>query len=299
MQLNNKRDSMVLTGHTGQIGSEIFKRKPNALLSNHRLEKDLNNLQNFLLQNQPNAIINAAAYTRVDEAEKDRSMAYAINVAAVETMASVSQKINSCLVHFSTDYVFDGLKREPYLETDICSPCNYYGITKRLSESLCLSQPNISGVVFRTSWVMGAHGNNFVKTILRLGMQMPTLKIIDDQVGRPTCSKLLAQAAIEAASKKYFSNGSFQIVHLTDDGEPVSWFHLAKYILNRARDWNYSGIEGNKVSPISSDEYGQAAKRPKNSVLSCGVFDSLFDTKRTHWQHTIDNIIEEIAKDEW
>ena len=299
MIANEKLGPTLLTGHTGQVGSEVFKRLPGLLLSDHRLDKNLTDFSDFLLKNEPAVVINAAAYTKVDQAETDQATTRAVNVDAVEIITSACKTIGSRIVHFSTDYVFDGLKRGPYIENDICSPCNYYGITKRLSESLCLSQATCSGAIFRTSWVMGDSGNNFVKTILRLGLERPTLQIIDDQIGRPTSSKLLAQAAIEVASAKRLGEEPCQVIHLSDDGEPVSWFQLSKYVFNRARDWNYPGIEAKHVSPISSEAYSQPARRPKNSILCCAMFDSLFDTQRTHWKHTIDSIIEEAAKNDW
>ena len=299
MIANEKSGPILLTGYTGQVGSEILKRQPGLLLSDHRLDKNLTGFSDFLLKNQPAVVINAAAYTKVDQAEKHQATTHAINVGAVKAIPSACETIGSRIIHFSTDYVFDGLKREPYTETDMCRPCNYYGITKRLSESLCLSQATFCGAIFRTSWVMGESGNNFVTTILRLGLERPTLQIIDDQIGRPTSSKLLAQAAIEVVSTERLGNGPCQVIHLSDHGEPVSWFQLAKYVFNRARDWNYPGIEAKHVSPISSEAYGQLAKRPKNSILSCVMFDSLFDTQRVHWKYTIDNIIEEAAKNDW
>ncbi len=299
MTANEKLGTILLTGHTGQVGSEILKRKPEFLLSDHRLDKNLANFSDFLLRKQPAVVVNTAAYTKVDQAEKHQATAHAINVNAVGVIASACKAIGSRIVHFSTDYVFDGLKREPYIESDVCSPCNYYGITKRLSESLCLSQATFGGAIFRTSWVMGDSGNNFVKTMLRLGLERLTLQVIDDQIGRPTSSKLLAQAAIEVVSAERLRNEPCQVIHLSDDGEPVSWFQLAKYVFNRARDWNYPGIEAKHVSPISSEAYGQTARRPKSSILSCVMFDSLFDTQRAHWKHTIDSIIEEAAKNDW
>lgn len=300
MSSNENPGPIVLTGHTGQVGSEIVKNESAVVLSGYRLEQNLTPFCKFLCKSQPRAIINAAAYTGVDQAENDRVIAHSVNVKAVGAIVSSSQQIGARLVHFSTDYVFDGGKRSSYIESDTCNPCNYYGTTKRLSETLCLSPgPALGGVIFRTSWVMGIYGNNFVKTILRLGLELPKLQIIDDQIGRPTSSKLLAQAAMEAISIDEFKNGPCQIVHLSDDGEHVSWFDLAKYTFDRARDWNYLGIEGKDINPISSAAYGQIAKRPKNSVLGCGMFDSLFDTQRRHWQHTIDSIIEEVAANDW
>ena len=296
---NEKLGPTLLTGHTGQVGSEVLKQQPGLLLSDHRLDKNLTDFSDFLLKNEPAVVINAAAYTKVDQAETDQATTRAVNVDAVEIITSACKTIGSRIVHFSTDYVFDGLKRGPYTENDICSPCNYYGMTKHCSESLCLSQATISGAIFRTSWVMGDSGNNFVTTLLRLGLERPTLQIIDDQIGRPTSSKLLAQAAIEVASAKKLGNRPCQVIHLSDDGEPVSWFQLAKYVLNRARDWDYPGIEAKDLRPISSEAYGQTARRPKNSILSCAMFDSLFDTQRIHWKHTIDSIIEEAAKNDW
>lgn len=288
---------ICVTGFSGQVGRALNCRRVGLCPLTQRLEGNREDLILSLEALRPNAIIHAAAFTAVDQAEINSKKADQVNHRAVEHLSRWCRQNKTLLVHFSTDYVFDGIKSSAYLEKDTCNPLNHYGWTKHQSEMKFLeAQP--PGCIFRTSWVLGM-GKNFVRTILQLGLERSSLSVIDDQMGRPTSAKLLARAALEVVDRDLRFDDNPKLIHLTDSGDPVSWYGLAIYAVNRARDWQYPGITSEQIHPVTSETYGQIVRRPKNSVLNCDRFDRLFDLNRPDWRTTVDDVVEECAQHAW
>lgn len=285
------------TGCSGQVGRALTELHPEIYPLNHRLDSELDDLISTLASLRPSAMVHTAAYTAVDQTEIAADLADQVNHIAVDRLSRWCHQYTTPLIHYSTDYVFDGKKRNAYLEDDQCNPLNHYGQTKHRGE-LAFLEHRPPGCIFRTSWVLGT-GKNFIQTILTLGLEKQSLSVIDDQIGRPTSAKLLAQAALEVVDRAVDLPQLPQRVHLSDSGAPVSWHGLATYAVNRARDWQYPGIQSEKIRPVSSSAYGQTVLRPHNSVLNCDRFDRLFDLTRPSWHQTVDTLVEEIARHAW
>ncbi len=282
-----------LTGSTGQVGKELTALMPvKPLIA--RLDKSLTGLIQELSASQPSIVINAAACNLVDDAEQDQKKAFAINCDAPKAIAEWCNQFSKKMIHYSSDYVFDGSSKEPYTEACDTNPVNNYGRSKRIGELAVLgSCPQ--GVIFRTSWVLGASGNNFVRTILRLGLSNKSLNVVDDQWGRPTSALTLAEAALEFIE---LHKNEMDLFHISDSGPPTTWYGLAKYALNRATDWGYPGIGSTEIKPVSTLKYGAPAARPALSLLDCSKFDKQFDTDRPNWQQTTDKVVE-ACTNEW
>ena len=294
---STKFSLVCATGCSGQVGQALTGLYPDIYPLTQRLDSDLDGLTHVLATVRPSAVVHTAAYTAVDQAEIEMDLADQVNHTAVNHLSQWCHQHTTTLVHYSTDYVFDGKKQGDYLEDDRCNPLNHYGWTKYRGELAFLKQ-RPPGCIFRTSWVLGK-GKNFIQTILKLGLERQSLSVIDDQIGRPTSAKLLAQAALEVIDREVSFHELPKRIHLTDSGDPVSWHGLATYTVNRARDWKYPGITSENIRPVSSSVYGQTVLRPHNSVLSCDRFDRLFHLNRPHWHETVDTLVEEIALHAW
>ena len=236
----------------------------------------------------PSVIINAAAYTAVDKAEEDFDLCHAINATAVENLAKYCKQSGAFLVHVSTDYVFNGHKGSPYLTDDTIEPQGVYGKTKAYGEKALLELlPNASCLI-RTAWVYSSHGNNFVKTMLRLMADKPQLSVIDDQIGTPTWAKGLAEVCVSAAQNK--TQG---VYHWTDEGV-ASWYDFALAIQEL-------GIEKGLLSsaipvlPIPSSQYPTPASRPHYSVLDkTSTRDTFSSLNLTHWRTQLSAMMDEL-----
>jgi dTDP-4-dehydrorhamnose reductase len=283
------RPTILLTGKTGQLGSELNRLLPNLgeVVAPDRNELDLREpeeIHQVIRHVKPQLVINAAAYTAVDAAETDQANALAVNAEGPRLLALEAKKIGAVLVHFSTDYVFDGSKRAPYLETDSPNPLNAYGRTKLAGEQ-AIRESGAAHLIFRTSWIYATHGRNFLRTILRLATEREELKIVDDQLGTPTCASDLAEAAtsilagIFAGTKSQLTFADAKgTYHMTAAGQ-TTWFEFAKAILEAARrapqdlPWLASATNARplitrRVLPISTEEFRSPTRRPANSVLS-------------------------------
>ncbi len=248
----------------------------------------------------PQLIINAAAYTGVDAAETDEPNALAVNAEAPRVLAEEAKKIGAMLVHFSTDYVFDGSKETPYVETDAPNPLNAYGKTKLAGEE-AIRNSGAAHLIFRTSWVYATHGRNFLLTILRLATEREEVKVVDDQVGAPTCAFDLAEgttrilAGMIAVDKNQIIlpevSGTY---HMTAAGQ-TTWYEFANAILEEARrvpqnlPWLASATKGRpliarRVVPISAQEFRSPATRPANSVLSNVRLKRVFGVDLPDWR---------------
>lgn len=247
-------------------------------------------------QLKPDVVVNAAAYTAVDRAETEPERAAQINHLAVAAIATACQQNNALLVHYSTDYVFDGSGTAPWNENDLTQPLNVYGKTKQAGEQAILAS-GCNGLIFRTSWVYAMRGNNFIKTMLRLAQERDTLAIISDQTGAPTSAALIADVTAHAI-KAYAASGTpaglSGIYHLTAAGA-VSWHEYASFIFKQAAAQGLN-LKVKQVNPIASSAYPTPAQRPLNSRLSLAKIQNTFDLTLPHWQqgvlHTLQEIIE-------
>jgi dTDP-4-dehydrorhamnose reductase len=278
---------VLLTGKHGQVGRELASLLTDRgeLFSTGRAELDLSDpdsITTAVRAIRPSVIINAAAYTAVDGAESDTETAYRINAKAPEYLAAEAKASGALLLHYSTDYVFDGRKAEPYLESDPPSPLSVYGQSKLAGERAVL-QSGCRHVILRTSWVYSARGRNFLLTMLRLGRDGTPCRVVDDQIGAPTWARSVAAATNEVLRHADPPSGIF---HLSAGGK-TSWYGFAKEIFRVA------GI-GSTLIPISSSEYPSAARRPANSVLSRGRLASTFGIELPAWDVDLRSCMEEL-----
>ena len=289
---------ILVTGSNGQLGSEIrdLKNEYDKLefIFTDLVDLDICNIQslyNFIIDNKINTVINCAAYTSVDKAEENKEIAEQVNSIGVSNIVKVLEEVNGKLIHISTDYVFDGNQNKPYKESDSVCPIGVYGKTKRLGEVAVINS-NIDGIVIRTSWLYSSHGNNFVKTILKLAKEKESLKIIDDQVGTPTCASNLAKICLDillhsnSHLEKISKKGN--IYHYSNEGV-ASWYDFAISVLE------LGGLKC-KVIPIQTKDYPTLAKRPKYSVLNKTKIKEDFKIVIPYWRDSLKNCIIKIKK---
>jgi len=285
---------VLILGSNGQLGSEIreiasnykkfdciFKDFPDLDICN--FEK----LEAFIIDHKINAVINCAAYTAVDKAEEDAEIAESVNSNGVSNLVNVLENINGKLIHISTDYVFDGNHFTPYKESDPVTPIGVYGRTKRSGE-LAVLNSNIDAIIIRTSWLYSSFGNNFVKTIFRLGKEKESLEVIFDQIGTPTYAKDLAKTCLEIlcknTSEKISKNGN--LYHYSNEGI-ASWYDFAIAIMELA------GLNC-KVKPIPTKDYPALAKRPQYSVLNKSKIKNDFKLEISYWRDSLADCIKKI-----
>jgi dTDP-4-dehydrorhamnose reductase len=297
--------TILLTGKTGQLGSELNRLLPTLgkVIAPGRNELDLcvpEKICEIMRNAKPQLVVNAGAYTAVDAAETDQANASAVNVEAPGLLALEAKKLGALIVHFSTDYVFDGSKRSPYLETDHLNPINAYGRTKLAGEE-AIRNSGAAHLIFRTSWIYATHGKNFLRTILRLATEREELKIVDDQVGAPTCAFDLAQATagiltgiIGKTKNDFISPEVSGTYHITAVGQ-TNWYEFAKVILEEASrahqdlPWltsatNARPIIARRVLPISTEAFRSPTRRPAYSVLSNARLMQIFGVTLPDWR---------------
>mgnify|MGYP003587061567 FL=1 len=288
---------ILLLGKDGQVGWELQRAlAPLGLLTAlNRRECDLAEaaqVQAVLEQYEPEVIVNAAAYTAVDQAESDQALARRINVDAVAELARYAREMGSLLVHYSTDYVFDGTKPEAYVEDDITNPLSVYGQTKldgenRIRDALCRH------LIFRTSWVYAARGGNFARTMLRLASERTALSVIDDQIGAPTSAELIADVTAHALRDVLSGRAPGGTYHLAAAGE-ASWYDYAKFVIERVRDQGQTlalAVDG--LKPIPASDYPLPAKRPQNSRLNTHLLERSFALKLPQWEDGVARVLDE------
>jgi dTDP-4-dehydrorhamnose reductase len=285
---------ILLTGKDGQVGWELQRTLAplGKVWSYDRKGLDLSNadaLVTVIRELKPDLIVNAAAYTAVDKAEKDQDSAYAINGIAPGIMAEEAKRCDAVLIHYSTDYVFNGISKKPYLENDAVSPLNVYGKSKLQGEQAIQT---VSGkhLILRTSWVYGMRGKNFLLTILRLGKEKEFLKIVGDQFGAPTWSRLIAGTTAQMAfhALNLSKDNQWGIYHLTASGQ-TSWFNFAEEIFKAYCKFHTNGHEivTPKLQAISTFEYPLPAVRPQFSVLSNEKLLKNFQLKMPDWNESL------------
>ena len=246
---------------------------------------------------EPTIILNAAAYTAVDKAESEPELATAINATAPGVIAEEAKRLGSILVHYSTDYVFDGAKQDPYVETDAPNPINVYGRTK-LEGDQAIQSVGGDYLILRTSWVYGARGSNFLLTMLRLAKEQPELRIVDDQIGAPTSSECIAQATANILAQLLAPagrglDGRSGIYNLTSTGE-TSWFGFAQALLTKSSETFRFTVPN--LIPIKTSEFPRPAKRPANSRLSCQRVEETFGVRMPHWEEALSLVLETLAE---
>jgi dTDP-4-dehydrorhamnose reductase len=274
---------ILLTGSAGQVGTALqralaplgdlraFDRQGLDLL-------DPQAVRNTLAALKPDIIVNAAAYTAVDRAEREEDAAFAVNARAVGELARVSKSLDALLVHFSTDYVFDGEKPSPYVETDPPNPLGVYGRSK-LEGERAIAASGCRHLVFRTSWVYAPQGRNFVHAMLAAAKTKPELRVVDDQRGAPTSSEAIADAVLQILSNPGFERKPGGVFHLSAAGE-TTWHGFATAILKA------KGL-GTPVVAIRSGEYPTAARRPKNSLLDNSKVRAAFGVAMPDWRQSL------------
>ena len=298
------KPTILLTGKTGQIGFELNRSlsQLGQLFAPDHCDLDLLNpssVRGAIRDTRPQLIVNAAAYTAVDAAENDESRAYAINAEALALLADEAKRLDALLVHYSTDYVFDGTKRSPYNETDDTNPLNVYGKSKLAGEE-AIRASGASHLIIRTGWVYANRGRNFLLTILRLATEREELRIVCDQIGAPTCANDIAAATTKILAEMYTSDKSRTFMssisdtyHMTAGGE-TSWHNFAKAILERVPSispdvpWFAAATQGRplitkRILPISSEEFRSRTRRPVYSVLSNTRLSEIFHIALPDW----------------
>lgn len=290
---------ILLLGKDGQVGWELQRAlAPLGILTAlNRRECDLADpvqVQAALEQYEPEVIVNAAAYTAVDKAETDQAMARRINVEAVAELARYAREMGSLLVHYSTDYIFDGTKPDAYVEDDITNPLSVYGQTKldgehKIRDALCRH------LIFRTSWVYGARGGNFARTILRLAQEREALNVIDDQIGAPTSAELIADVTAHALRDVLSGRAPGGTYHLAAAGE-TSWYGYARLVIDHARAQGIAlALSADGLKPIPATEYPLPAKRPQNSRLNTHLLERSFALKLPTWETGVARVLDEWA----
>lgn len=281
---------IVVTGKNGQLGSELQLLAPLFVaaydfLFVDRSQLDLSSndsIDNFFAANTPSVVINCAAYTAVDKAETDREAAFQINGTAVGKLAAHAAAVNALFITVSTDYVFNGNGTSPYLPSDPTDPINYYGESKAVGEQLALVN-NSSSIIIRTSWVYSRFGNNFVKTMMRLMGERPSLHVVGDQIGAPTYAADLAAAIMHMVAQKVAGNKHSGIYHYSNSGI-ISWYDFAVAIAKL--------IHSNcAVTKIGSEAFPTPAKRPRYSLMDCSAIIQDFGVQQPAWEDSLKTCI--------
>ena len=288
---------IILTGSTGQLGQEIIKTKPHniELITPKRDLLDLTNNQqciNFILKEKPDWVFNCAAYTSVDNAEKEIKLSKQVNSYAPQAIAEAVNKTNSNLLHISTDFVFNGEQNFPYLEEQTKSPINQYGYTKALGEDLITNtiKNRNKAIILRTSWILSSVGKNFVLTILNLHSKKDYLNVVSDQIGAPTSVKGLAKVCWKILNVKKEKNLPF-IMHWRDAGI-ASWYDLAFAISDIGFELDILKNKKN-INPIKTINYPTPAKRPKYSLLDTQKTSEILGIIPNHWRVNLKDILNE------
>lgn len=284
---------ILVTGAAGQLGNELHnvleQNKPGITLYTDIHDLDLTDaaaVRKHIVDNEISHIVNCAAFTAVDKAEQEPAICAKVNTDAVKNIAEVAADYGVKVIQISTDYVFDGTAHLPYRESDKVNPISTYGTTKRKGEMVLLSM-SPDAVIIRTAWLYSPYGNNFVKTMLRLGAERSELGVVCDQIGTPTYARDLAEAIYAILTARQWVPG---IYHFSDEGA-CSWYDFTKAIHRIA------GITGCNVKPIMTDDYPTAAARPPYSVLDKTRIKKTYGITIPHWEESLQNCIKQIQND--
>lgn len=283
------KKSILITGSGGQVGHELAltdSRYRLIPLSHQQLDiTDPSQIDSAFAIHCPDIVINPAAYTQVDQAEQEQALAFAINRDGVVNLAYACKKLDIPLLHISTDYVFDGSKQGAYLEDDPIAPPGVYGESKAEGEAL-LRKVLEKHIILRTSWVFSATGNNFVKTMRRLGKERDELGIVNDQHGCPSSARSIAEVLLQIADRYLQADDiEWGTYHYCNQPE-TTWFEFAKEIFRQG-----VGYENLKIKAIATSDYPTPAARPKNSVLDCTKIEQEFGIRRNNWIEELRQVI--------
>lgn len=282
---------ILLLGRSGQVGAALapLLRRFGPVFAPTHTEVDLarpDSVRDAVRACSPSLIVNAAAYTAVDRAESEPELAHAVNADALGVLAREASRYDALLVHYSTDYVFDGTKSAPYVEDDAPAPLGVYGQTKLAGEQAVLAS-DCRHLIFRTSWVYAATGRNFLLTMLRLAREQPRLRVVDDQRGAPTSARAIARGTVQALDYALGDSGLDGVYHMTAGGQ-TSWHGFASAILARA------GLD-TPVDPIPTSAYPTPARRPLNSLLDNARLAARFGVRLPDWEAGLDETLKELA----
>ncbi|MGZ8190144.1 MAG: dTDP-4-dehydrorhamnose reductase [Methylococcaceae bacterium] len=292
---------ILLTGVNGQVGWELARTllPLGEVFAPNRLEADLSDLEGLRRTVQsikPDVIINAAAYTAVDKAESEQDLAILINAKAPGVLAEEAQKNGALLIHYSTDYVFDGTKKAAYTEDDTANPLNVYGLSKLAGEK-AIQATGADHLILRTTWVYASRGHNFLRSILRLAAEREELNIVADQIGSPTWARLIAETTAHVLRQSMLERlqGDFKsgLYNLTSTGE-TSWYGFAQAIVEFAREQNNLLLKNRIIKPIPTSDYPLPAKRPANSRLSTTRLEQRFGLTMPTWESAMKICMAEI-----
>jgi len=290
---------ILVFGRIGQVGWELRHKLAclGQVAAVEYPEVDFtkaDSIRNAVRAAEPSVIVNSAAYTAVDKAESEPELAWAINGTAPGVIAEEAKRLGGILVHYSTDYVFDGSKQGAYVETDAPNPLNVYGKTK-LAGDEAIQAVGGDYLILRTSWVYGARGNNFLLTMLRLAKERTELRIVDDQTGGPTSSECIAEATADILAQVLSPAGGglagrSGIYNLTCRGE-TTWFGFAKAFLSKA-----AGTAAPELIAIPTSEFPRPAQRPANSRLLCQRLEETFGVRLPDWEEALELVLETLAE---
>ncbi|MCM1041257.1 MAG: dTDP-4-dehydrorhamnose reductase [Bacteroides sp.] len=289
--------TVLVTGCNGQLGSELRRLARDARCSHCRflfVDRDVLDIcsradvQNYMKINKVDLVVNCAAYTAVDKAENDRALAFAVNSEGVSILAESCVESDAFMINISTDYVFDGTAHEPYTETDEVRPIGVYGLSKRAGEN-AMMEKGVRGMIIRTAWLYSVFGNNFVKTMLRLGEEKDQVMVVADQQGTPTWAADLADAIIRIILQTDFSKRQgLEIYHYSNEGE-CSWYEFASAIMQMAG-------KDCKVQPISTAEYPTSCRRPAYSVLDKTKIKQEFGIEIPEWDDSLRKMLDDLKQ---
>jgi dTDP-4-dehydrorhamnose reductase len=299
-------ERILLTGVTGQVGHELSKtlKSVGDVVAPERATLDLatpDSIRETIRAIRPRWIVNPGAYTAVDRAESEPDAAHAINAEAVKIIGEEARALGAGVIHFSTDYVFDGSGNKPYVETDAVGPVSVYGASKLAGEK-ALAESGAGHLIFRTSWVYGAKGKNFLLTILKLARERETLKIVADQHGAPTWSRDLArmtaqvieqcETAAQGKELKGVLSDASGIYHAAGSGE-TTWFGFAAEAIQVQRE-STPGVRLATIEAIQTDQYPTPAKRPSNSRMNCSKLAEQFGWTMMDWRDSLREVLSEL-----
>jgi len=292
---------ILITGKNGQVGFELQRAMAPlgevvAVTQSDCNLADADAVRALVRRVAPDVIVNPAAYTAVDKAESDQATAFAVNTDAVRVLGEEAARLGALVVHYSTDYVFNGSKDGAYVETDTPDPQSVYGRSKYEGE-VALAQANPRHLILRTSWVVGAHGGNFAKTMLRLAGEREHLTVVADQFGAPTSAALLADLTAQLV-RQHQREGStgfpYGTYHVTAGGD-TSWHDYARFVIAEAlAAGKMLKATPEAVAPLSTAEYPTPAKRPANSRLDTALFRATFGLRLPHWQDGVRHVLQQI-----
>ena len=284
---------ILILGSQGQLGRclyDQFSQTDYDLIYHSRADTDIANITETsanLIALNPDIVVNATAYTAVDLAETHESLAYQVNHFAVDNLAKQCEKIGSFLIHVSTDYVFDGTASRPYKEQDKTNPQSVYGASK-LAGEIAIQRTDCRFLIIRTSWVFSEYGNNFFKTMLRLGAERETLSIVGDQIGCPTYAQDIASLIVDLIPRIEKGSVGSGVYHFCGD-TVCSWYQFAKEIFAQADQLGYRTPK--QVQSIATKDYPTPAKRPGYSVFDCTKIENTFNISRSNWRFGIDRVL--------